>query len=83
MGQTGEQLRPCYVSLSQTYKDNKQYDLAIKYFKEELKLNSNNPFEVCYHNVYLEHHIRLYTTNVICTFHLSSTSNILYSLQIV
>lgn len=48
MGQTGEQLRPCYVSLSQTYKDNKQYDLAIKYFKEELMLNSNNPFEVCY-----------------------------------
>lgn len=70
MGQTGEQLRPCYVSLSQTYKDNKQYDLAIKYFKEELKLNSNNPFEVCYqiyfsylifYNLQHKSHIVIYT----------------------
>lgn len=47
LGESGEQLRPCFVSLSQTYKDNKQYDEAIKYLREELQLNvPNNPVEV-------------------------------------
>lgn len=31
-------LKPCYVSLSQTCKDLKLYDKAISYFKEELLL---------------------------------------------
>ncbi|XP_054283559.1 tonsoku-like protein [Macrosteles quadrilineatus] len=47
LGESGEQLRPCFVSLSQTYKDNKQYDEAIKYLREELELNVNNPVEAC------------------------------------
>nr|XP_018915883.1 PREDICTED: tonsoku-like protein [Bemisia tabaci] len=47
LGQTGKDLIPCYVSLSQTYKDNKQYDLAYKYFEKELLINLDNALEVC------------------------------------
>lgn len=35
-----------YVSLSQTYKDNEQYDLSLEFFRKELELWENNPVEV-------------------------------------
>lgn len=46
LGESGDKLRPCYISLSQTYKDNKQYELAIEYFNKELELCANNVAEV-------------------------------------
>lgn len=41
-GTTGKELSPCYISLAQTYSDNKQYDLALKYFKKEYELHEDN-----------------------------------------
>lgn len=46
MGLTGKELIPVYFSLSQTYKDNAQYDLALKYFEEEFELEKDNAVEV-------------------------------------
>lgn len=40
-------LTPLYVSLYETYKDNKQYDLALEYMEKELALNQSNPPEAC------------------------------------
>ena len=46
-GDSGIKLAPCYVSLSQTYKDDHQYELALEYAKKELSLyEDNNPLEV-------------------------------------
>lgn len=44
-GTTGKDLSPCYISLAQTYSDNKQYDLALKYFKKEYELHQDNVVE--------------------------------------
>lgn len=41
-GESGKDLSPCYVSLAQTYSDNKQYDSALNYFGKELQLCENN-----------------------------------------
>ncbi|XP_022917423.2 tonsoku-like protein [Onthophagus taurus] len=38
-GDTGKNLSPAYVSLAQTYLDNKQYDLAIEYFEKDFNVN--------------------------------------------
>lgn len=46
-GMTDKNLIPCYVSLAQTYKDNKQYYQALEYFYKELKLYSENSIEAC------------------------------------
>jgi hypothetical protein len=46
LGESGQQLAAVYVSLSQTYKDNDQYDLALEFFRKELELWENNPTEV-------------------------------------
>ncbi|KAI5703665.1 hypothetical protein M8J75_014711 [Diaphorina citri] len=35
-------LASCYISLAQTYKDNKQYNLAVDYFNKELRLHARN-----------------------------------------
>jgi hypothetical protein len=45
-GKDRKALIECYVSLSQTYKDNKQYILALHYFKKELELEKDIPIEV-------------------------------------
>lgn len=44
-GDSGKELIPVYVSLAQTYKDNKQYDLAIEYFRKEGEISKSNPRE--------------------------------------
>lgn len=44
-GVFGKELVPIYVSLYQTYKDNKQYDLALDYMRKEHELIENNPKE--------------------------------------
>ncbi|XP_044729354.1 tonsoku-like protein [Chrysoperla carnea] len=44
--ETGKGLSAAYISLAQTYKDNKEYDLALEYFKKDLNLSCNNPQEV-------------------------------------
>lgn len=41
----GKSLIPIYVSLYQTYKDNKQYDQALKYLWKEYELNKDEPKE--------------------------------------
>lgn len=41
-GEVGKDLSPCYVSLAQTYSDNKQYGLALDYFQKELALWKND-----------------------------------------
>lgn len=41
-GEDGKELSSCYVSLAQTYSDNKQYDLALEYFQKEYDLNKDN-----------------------------------------
>lgn len=46
-GMTGKSLIPCYVSLAQTYKDNKQYYQASEYFYKELSLYSEDSIEAC------------------------------------
>uniref|UniRef100_A0A023EZT3 Putative ankyrin n=1 Tax=Triatoma infestans TaxID=30076 RepID=A0A023EZT3_TRIIF len=46
-----EALIECYVSLAQTYKDNRQYWKALEYFKKELELEENNPSEACKTNM--------------------------------
>lgn len=46
-GMTDKCLIPCYVSLAQTYKDNKQYYQALEYFNKELNLYSENSIEAC------------------------------------
>uniref|UniRef100_A0A1I8Q8X6 Tonsoku-like protein n=1 Tax=Stomoxys calcitrans TaxID=35570 RepID=A0A1I8Q8X6_STOCA len=43
--ESGKSLIPIYVSLYQTYKDNKQYDEALKYLWMEFELNKNVPKE--------------------------------------
>ncbi|KAG8224463.1 hypothetical protein J437_LFUL003186 [Ladona fulva] len=45
-GEEGQKLCPIYVSLSQTYKDDGQYDLALEYAKKELKLWLDVPQEL-------------------------------------
>lgn len=35
---SGDDLSPCYISLAQTYNDNKQYNLAIEYFQKDYEL---------------------------------------------
>lgn len=46
-GESEKDLIPVYVSLAQTYKDNKEYDLAAEYFQKEYELSFNNPKESC------------------------------------
>lgn len=46
-GMTDKSLIPCYVSLAQTYKDNKQYYQALEYFNKELDLYDKNSIEAC------------------------------------
>lgn len=46
-GKSGKDLLPCYTSLSQTYKDDKQFDLALEYSKKELEVTKNDPEEYC------------------------------------
>lgn len=46
-GMTDKSLIPCYVSLAQTYKDNKLYYQALEYFQKELNLYSKNSIEAC------------------------------------
>ncbi|KAH8370297.1 hypothetical protein KR093_002976 [Drosophila rubida] len=41
----GKSLVPIYVSLYQTYKDNKQYDKALEYLWKEFELNQDVPSE--------------------------------------
>lgn len=41
-GDRGKDLSPCYVSLAQTYRDNRQYDLAIEFFKKEYEICKND-----------------------------------------
>lgn len=41
-GEMGNELSPCYVSLAQTYSDNEEYDLALKYFRIEYDLSKEN-----------------------------------------
>ncbi|XP_037944200.1 tonsoku-like protein [Teleopsis dalmanni] len=43
--ETGRSLIPIYVSLYQTYKDNKEYDKALEYLWLEFELNKNEPAE--------------------------------------
>ncbi|XP_030372759.1 tonsoku-like protein [Scaptodrosophila lebanonensis] len=43
--ETGKSLVPIYVSLYQTYKDNKQYDKALEYLWKEFELNQDVPSE--------------------------------------
>ncbi|XP_073988376.1 tonsoku-like protein isoform X2 [Rhodnius prolixus] len=50
-GKKREALIECYVSLAQTYKDNKQYGKALEYFKKELELEEENPSEACKTNM--------------------------------
>uniref|UniRef100_A0A8D8SW85 Tonsoku-like protein n=1 Tax=Cacopsylla melanoneura TaxID=428564 RepID=A0A8D8SW85_9HEMI len=40
-------LASCYISLAQTYKDYKQYPLALDYFNRELTLHKRNFSEAC------------------------------------
>ncbi|KAK5642065.1 hypothetical protein RI129_008232 [Pyrocoelia pectoralis] len=40
--ETASQLCPCYISLAETYRDNKQYNMAVKYFREDYN-NSDIP----------------------------------------
>lgn len=44
-GESGKSLVPIYVSLYQTYKDNKQYDKALEYLWKEFELNQDAPTE--------------------------------------
>lgn len=44
-GDTGKELSICYVSIAQTYKDDKQYDKAIEYFEKDLKVCDANDKE--------------------------------------
>ncbi|XP_044729365.1 tonsoku-like protein [Chrysoperla carnea] len=44
--ETGKGLSAAYISLAQTYKDNKEYDLALEYFEKDFNLSCNNPQEV-------------------------------------
>jgi NF-kappa-B inhibitor-like protein 2 len=46
MGLQGNKLSPIYYSLSQTYKDNKQYELSVEYSRKEFELIKDNPPEV-------------------------------------
>lgn len=46
MGLQGKNLGPIYYSLSQTYKDNGQYELALDYSLKEYEFSKNNPEEV-------------------------------------
>ncbi|KAF5303927.1 hypothetical protein FQA39_LY01712 [Lamprigera yunnana] len=41
--ESGLDLSPCYISLAETYRDNKQYDLAIQYFQEDYNILKDNP----------------------------------------
>lgn len=43
--ESGKALIPIYISLYQTYKDNKQYDEALKYLWMEFELNKDVPKE--------------------------------------
>lgn len=45
LGQCGKQLQPCYVSLYTTYRDDKQYDLALEYARKELEVVGSVPSE--------------------------------------
>jgi NF-kappa-B inhibitor-like protein 2 len=44
-GDSDKALIPCYISLYQTYIDNKEYEKALEYLEEELKLIENVPKE--------------------------------------
>uniref|UniRef100_A0A1B0FAU3 Peptidase A2 domain-containing protein n=1 Tax=Glossina morsitans morsitans TaxID=37546 RepID=A0A1B0FAU3_GLOMM len=43
--ESGKSLIPIYVSLYQTYKDNKQYEHALEYLRKEYELNKDEPTE--------------------------------------
>ena len=45
-GKTGSELIPAYVSLAQTYFDDKQFELAIEFYRKELELRHDNPAQV-------------------------------------
>ncbi|KAK4876754.1 hypothetical protein RN001_009260 [Aquatica leii] len=44
--ESGLDLIPCYISLAETYRDNKQFDMAIKYFQEDYNIVRENPRDV-------------------------------------
>jgi NF-kappa-B inhibitor-like protein 2 len=44
-GETEKALIPCYISLYQTYIDNKEYEKALEFLEEELRLIENEPTE--------------------------------------
>lgn len=46
LGVEEKDLTPIYFSLSQTYKDNKQYELAMEYSEKEFNVIKDNPAEV-------------------------------------
>lgn len=46
MGLEEKCLAPIYYSLSQTYKDNKQYELSVEYSRKEFELIKDNYVEV-------------------------------------
>lgn len=41
-GEMGKALSPCYISLAQTYRDMKEYKMAIYYFYKDYELCSDN-----------------------------------------
>lgn len=45
-GDVGKALQPIYVSLYQTYKDDEQYDMALRYLWKEHELVKNEPREL-------------------------------------
>uniref|UniRef100_A0A182R723 Uncharacterized protein n=1 Tax=Anopheles funestus TaxID=62324 RepID=A0A182R723_ANOFN len=47
-GEADRQLIPCYVSLYQTYIDNRQYEQALEYLWKEHKIICNEPQEAYY-----------------------------------
>ena len=45
-GKCESELIPAYISLAQTYLDDRQYESAIKYFKKELECRHGEPAQV-------------------------------------
>lgn len=41
-GEIGLELSPCYFSLAETYRDNKQFDKALEFFKKEYEISKSN-----------------------------------------
>ncbi|KAF5305638.1 hypothetical protein FQR65_LT07719 [Abscondita terminalis] len=43
--ESGLDLSPCYISLAETYRDDKQFEMAIKFFQEDYNVSRNNTEE--------------------------------------